>query len=183
MREANLQKVCNYLWKYSTRQLKQYPYLVFSQQQPPVHCLKYLHWILQALLCLLDIAGWSSLDEINGWGEESCELSITVFHTSYSYLCEPTSEWFIHLKNSFWIYKDLLETDRSVLSGWLSNLRNCISHIRQGTRTGHINVKTGTKQPPSVFSRLFQLYITVLHAQSWICLPPSCTEITAIHSD
>lgn len=52
------------------------------------------------------------------------------------------------------MYKDLLEADRSVLSGWLSNLRNCISHIYQGTRAGHINVKTGTKQPSSVFSSL-----------------------------
>lgn len=70
------------------------------------------------------------------------------------------------------MYKNLLETARSVLSGWLPNLRNYISCICQNTRTGHINLKTGTEQPSSVFSRLFQLYITVLCAQSWICLPP-----------
>lgn len=74
------------------------------------------------------------------------------------------------------MYKDLLETARSLLSGWLSNLRNCISHICQGTRTGHINIKMETKQPSSIFSRLFQLYITAPCAQSWICLLPSCTR-------
>lgn len=56
--------------------------MVFYQQQAPVRCLKYLHWILQTLLCLLDISGWSSPEEINDWEEESCELSITVFHPS-----------------------------------------------------------------------------------------------------
>lgn len=35
------------------------------------------------------------------------------------------------------------------------NLRNYISHICRGIRTGHINLKTGTKQPSSVFFQAF----------------------------